>query len=585
MSPSSPNITELKVMMNEQELIQALDYHADPNIPGEAAEALGSIGGIPALEPLCRLMEDADGSIKVRLKAVTAIGNICVRVLKVLDQVDPDSLSNNELRKHQEEDGILSWVGSRLKLSMKAGSKELRKAAGSAYMILPLEDDSVVLKAFSKGSTKTFQSTPTATDASAHIPDESDSPSAETEEEIQSIADDPENHSDDLNDEAESEPEARTEVQTQTNVIELSELNLDEPVEIAPNTYWVARREGTLLERNIYLRIFSDGENSINMLIDPGPPEDLTPLIKKLSFMIGGLKNIHLMFLNHQDPDVSYNAGHLQKLNPDCVVLCSEDSWRLVKFYGLNPNKYKAIEQFKDFSVKMSTGQRLRFIPSPYCHSRGAVMLYDEETGVLFTGDFLGGLSFKPDLFATEDSWDGISTFHQIYMPSQAALLHAVSNIRDLDPVPKILAPQHGSIITGDLINDFLERIERLEVGLDLFLKERSIKNYIAALNELIAEFGQIVDPEIIPLFLKAFLSDGSFPNAISIGANGIIDIHVDVHHAVDIFLSELRSSTPPELLDLVDISIMKVLTIWKIPIPDAMVSKDTEETNFFMRD
>lgn len=362
----------------------------------------------------------------------------------------------------------------------------------------------------------------------------------------------------------------------------MHEPNLDKPVEIAPNTYWVGRRDDTLLERNIYLRIFKNGDKTINLLIDPGPPEDLTPLVKKISSLIGGIRNLNIMFLNHQDPDVSYNSGHLQKLNPNCVVLCSEDSWRLVKFYGLDPKKYKAVESFKDMSVVLSTGHKIRFVPTPYCHFRGAVMLYDEETGVLFSGDFLGGLSFKPDLYANEDSWDGVATFHQIYMPSQAALKHAVSNIRELEKAPGIIAPQHGSILTGGLVNSFLGKIENLEVGLDLFLKDHNKKNYISALNELLAEFSQIVDSTIIPKALSAFRADGSFPNAITVGKNGVTDIKVDAQYAIEIFLRELRKMTPADALDLVDISIVRVLTMWKIPLPEFMLVKSNNEDSFF---
>ena len=643
MSSSSPDITVLKSNNNERELIQALDYKDDPDIPGRAAEALAGMGSITALEPLCRLMEDSEKSTEFRISTAAAIGDICSRYLKVLNKVNPDSLSDDELRSHLEKGRILSWAGSRLKLSMKTGPVELRKAAGSAYLILPLEDDSDVMKAFSNGSTVTFQSTPSATDPFAQIQDETDPPSPEPLEKVQSIAVDPEDHSDDLNEiieeaveeevesvievkdeevvevkdekveeesvievkeeeevvedkvekveeveeveEEKSEPIAQAETHTQSKDIDSAEPNLDELVEIAPNTYWIGTRKGSLLEQNIYLRVFSDGNKTINLLIDPGPPEDLPTLAKVLSSKIGGLKNINVMFLNHQDPDAAYNAGHLQELNPDCFVLCSEDSWRLVKSYGLNPEKYKAIEQFKDLTVEMSTGHRLRFVPSPFCHFRGAVMLYDEETGVLFTGDFLGGLSNGPDLYATEDSWDGISVFHQIYMPCQKAIRNAVNSIRSLDHLPEILAPQHGSIVSGALINDFLGRVDYLEVGIDFFLKEHSKESYIEAMNELLSEFGKIAGPAIKSEVLNAILSDSSFPNVISLGANGIHDIKVDPNFAVGVLLRELHSKTPPEIWKTAEISVLNVLTRRNITIPDCMLQKASDQMVFILAD
>ncbi|MCK5115342.1 MAG: hypothetical protein KAR44_02005 [Candidatus Aegiribacteria sp.] len=629
MPSTSPDINKLKADKNEQDLIKALNYLDDPDIPVKAAQALAGIGTIDALEPLCSLMENSELSIQIRIETAVAIGDICARFLKDLDHVNPDSLSEDELRRHRDGNQMLSRAGSRLKLSMKTGPLELRKAAGNAYLILPLDDDSDIMKAFSNGSTATFQSTQAATDPFAQIQDESDPPSPEPLKKIQNIEVDAEDQNDQISiDKAEevieeevveeevavveeeaveeevavveevveeeesveeevveSEPEVHIEIQKQMKKQDSSEPNLDEFVEIAPNTYWIGTREGSLIEQNIYLRIFSEGNKTINLLIDPGSPDDLPALVRALSSKIGGLKNIDVMFLNHQDPDVAYNAGHLQELNPDCFVLCSEDSWRQVKSYGLNPKKYKAIEQFKDLTVEMSTGHRLRFVPSPYCHFRGAVMLYDEETGILFSGDFLGGLSSGPDLYATEDSWEGISTFHQIYMPCQTAIRNTVNSIRSLDTLPEIIAPQHGSIISGALINDFLGRVDYLEVGIDLFLKEHSKEYYIEAMNDILSEFGKIAGPATKTEVLNAILSDSSFPNVISLGANGIHDIKVDPYFAVGVLLRALQSKTPPEIWKTAEISILKVLTRLKITIPDAILQKASDQMVFILAD
>ncbi|MCK5034391.1 MAG: hypothetical protein KAS73_00740 [Candidatus Sabulitectum sp.] len=575
-----PDIAKLKADKNERKLIKALGYKAGSAIRAKAANAIGVVGSVAALEPLCSLFENDDELIEIRVEAVSAVGKISAWIMKLHQQTNSDSVKPSEARRNAEENSVVFKARTRLRKIMKDGPEEIRLAAAQACMNLPLTEDSAVTKAFKTGINKNTDgnvdngSDPDVREADPVAEKEK---VADTEHQVEDSAALPESN---------QEPKTEQHIQNRPNEVkrEISMHNpdLDKPVEIAPNTYWVGRRDDTLLERNIYLRIFKNGDKTINLLIDPGPPEDLTPLVKKLSSLIGGIRNLNIMFLNHQDPDVSYNSGHLQKLNPNCVVLCSEDSWRLAKFYGLDPKKYKAVESFKDMSVVLSTGHKIRFVPTPYCHFRGAVMLYDEETGVLFSGDFLGGLSFNPDLYATEDSWDGVATFHQIYMPSQAALKHAVSNIRELDKTPGIIAPQHGSILTGDLVSSFLGKVENLEVGLDLFLKDHNKKNYISALNELLAEFSQIVDSTIIPKALSAFRADGSFPNAITVGKNGVTDIKVDAQYAIEIFLRELRKMTPADTLDLVDISIVRVLTMWKIPLPEFMLMKSNNEDSFF---
>ena len=63
--------------------------------------------------------------------------------------------------------------------------------------------------------------------------------------------------------------------------------DLSGPLEISADTWWVGRREGSLLERNIFLRSFrQNGKPVVNMLVDPGPPADLMTLTKKVGQVI-----------------------------------------------------------------------------------------------------------------------------------------------------------------------------------------------------------------------------------------------------------------------------------------------------------
>ncbi len=556
------DIDTLKTSKDEKKLLKELEYNSEPSVRMEAVSALGEIGKITTLKPLVNLMNDTEVLIELRSEAVRAVGKLCARIIENHNSSPSGTRKNREISEIKE-------ARRALRLIIDQSPPPLSSAAVAACMSLPLDSDSALLKAFNGKGTENDQSM--------------FSKSAADTEEVENTFE---------NNRVETVKQNTSPVSEKKQIevtgekgkkeIRMREPDLDKPVEIASGTYWVGRREDTLLERNIYLRVFTNGDKTVNLLIDPGPPEDLTPLVKKLSSLIGGIRNLNVMFLNHQDPDVSYNSGHLQKLNPNCVVLCSEDSWRLVKFYGLDSDRYKPVESFKNMKVTLTTGHKLRFIPTPYCHFRGAVMLFDEETGVLFSGDFLGGLSFKQDLYASVESWDGIATFHQIYMPSKAALKHAVNNIKEMENTPGMIAPQHGSIITGELVQDFLGRVENLEVGLDLFLKDQTKKNYVAALNELLAEFSQIVDSSIIPKALSAFMSDGSFPKAITVGKSGITDIKVDAQYAVEIFLRELRQQTPSDLLDLVDITIVRVLTMWKIPLPEFMLVKSSASESVF---
>jgi serine/threonine protein kinase/glyoxylase-like metal-dependent hydrolase (beta-lactamase superfamily II) len=286
-----------------------------------------------------------------------------------------------------------------------------------------------------------------------------------------------------------------------------------EVVEIAPDVYWVGRRQGSLLECNTYLRVFRGAGTELALLVDPGPPRDLEMIAAKVGAVIGSLDRVDLVFLNHQDPDLAGNAAVIQALNPQAHVLCSEDTWRLVQFYGLNPKSHSATEHFRGGETELATGHSLEFVPTPYCHFRGAVALYDRAAGVLFSGDLFGGVSRSPRLLAAEHDWPDVELFHQLYMPSHKALAHAVAHIRRLTPKPTIIAPQHGVIVAGERVDAWLERVARLSFGADLLVDEDEKGRYLAVVRALLDWLVRLLGPDTATEVVWRYGKDGSFPN------------------------------------------------------------------------
>lgn len=358
------------------------------------------------------------------------------------------------------------------------------------------------------------------------------------------------------------------------------ELNYKEPIEISADTYWVGKREGELLERNIYLRVFKGAGKLVNLIIDPGPPSDLQVLTEKVSKVIRSIKNVNLIFINHQDPDVAYNAAAIQRLNPNCIILSSEDSIRLIHFYGLDLKKLRAIESFKNLELTLLTGHKLKFVPSPYCHFRGAVMLYDPETRILFSGDLFGGLSFNPSLFAENGYLEGMKIFHQIYMPTKDAIKFSIENIRNLNPPPLFIAPQHGSIIPFEKVNESIDFLENLDVGLDLYIKRRDIENYLEAINEILNEVKNWIKKEDLKEILSGF-KDSSFTSMFNFNEKGITDIKTDPNTALDFLAKNIRLLLPMEKIDLFDLELVKTLTKWGLPVPN-IYDTSKGEVNLF---
>ncbi len=315
-----------------------------------------------------------------------------------------------------------------------------------------------------------------------------------------------------------------------------------EAVELAPGTWWVGRRQGALLECNAYLRSYHAGDAQVNLLIDPGPPSDLDVIARKIASLIGSIANVDLLFLNHQDPDVAANAALIQQANPRAHVLCAEDTWRLAHFYGLKPRCYSAVEHFRDYRMHLATGQQALFVPTPFCHFRGAVMYYDLESRVLFSGDLFGGLSRSPILLSAGEDWDDIDAFHQLYMPTNTALRRAVERVRRLDPKPVLIAPQHGALIPEDKIEALLRRIETLPVGSDLDASDPETGRCREAANRLIRGVAEIVGRNEVERCLRQFAGDGTFPNLFVFGDSlTILEVKIEPRAAMRALMRGLQ--------------------------------------------
>ena len=337
----------------------------------------------------------------------------------------------------------------------------------------------------------------------------------------------------------------------------MQNFNLDEPVEIAKDIYWVGSSEEALLRRNIYLRVFRLRDKAFGMVVDPGPECDLDVLKSKTASVLGDLSKVNLIFINHQDPDVVPNAKYIQTINPNALTLMTEDTWRLVQFYGLKKENFRAVEKFRNMKVSpvTHTGVQLNyilhFIPTPFCHFRGSCMYYDVNTRILFSGDFLGGISTS-ELFAEEPHWEGIKVFHQLYFPSREALRHALKQIQRLDPKPLMIAPQHGGILEGEIIDLFINRMEDLMVGLDIIQDTGAkLAQFIAAANEIIQLSEREIGSATVEQVVKVFNPDGSFPAIFILGSdNSIRDIKGEPMESIKALIQVIFSFASNEQRD-----------------------------------
>ena len=261
---------------------------------------------------------------------------------------------------------------------------------------------------------------------------------------------------------------------------------------VAENCFMIGRRNpDSMLQCNTYLRSFEGGGETLHWCVDPGSQIDYPVVREQLLGHIGEMAALRMFSLNHQDPDVVGNLIYLTQENARLTGVVTDDTWRLVRHLNVRPKQIFLSSKAEQNVVKLSVGRKVQFVPTPFCHFRGAMAIFDPETRILFSGDLFGGLNQpgRVQLYGEEADWPGIAQFHRIYMPCTSALDYAIRQIRALKPAVKIIAPQHGFVLTGPFMEAVLDRLQTLPVGMDSLvgeLDEKYLEKYQAVLDELL---------------------------------------------------------------------------------------------------
>ena len=279
--------------------------------------------------------------------------------------------------------------------------------------------------------------------------------------------------------------------QTEERPVDITEdLDLN-PAEIAEGVFWLGYPHNNVgLHCNPYL--IREGDEAV--LIDGGSRDDFSHVMLKI--LRTGLKPMQIKRLvyHHYDPDLCGNLPQLEAIinTTELRIISQMENNVFIHYYSHKTPKvdYRVINR----EFVFATGRRLTFHGTPFCHSPGSFITFDEKSKTLFSSDLFGSYDANWSLFLdlskqcgecvaqricpiTKEKCPiyGIDQFHKRIMPSMKALSHALNVVESLDF--QQIAPQHGSILRSrrdaEVVIGYLRSIQ--SVGIDCLIEENEI--------------------------------------------------------------------------------------------------------------
>lgn len=204
-------------------------------------------------------------------------------------------------------------------------------------------------------------------------------------------------------------------------------------------------------------------------LFDPGGSYVFHEVLEQVSRYVHPKQITHLV-ATHQDPDVCSSAPLWMK-STDARLIISRLWLHFVSHFGLDePDRVDAIPD-QGARIQLPSQDYLTLLPAHFLHSEGNFSVFDERSGILFTGD-IGASIFprgKRTIFVEdfEAHLAFMAPFHKRYMHSNAVCRRWVEGVRSLPTPVRIIVPQHGALFQGEQVEQFLQWFEQLQCGSD----------------------------------------------------------------------------------------------------------------------
>ncbi|MCC7167610.1 MAG: diguanylate cyclase [Rhodospirillales bacterium] len=257
----------------------------------------------------------------------------------------------------------------------------------------------------------------------------------------------------------------------------------DEPVRLAPNIWWVGHAApDEHFQCHSYL--IEHGDQSV--LIDPGSELNFRVTFRKIERILP-FRNIRHFVCSHQDPDITGALPTIDSIvkRKDAQIVTHWRAAVLLKHYPVRLPFWDV--EANHWRLDLGQGRRLKFVFTPYAHFPGAFATFDPTSRILFSSDLFGGMTDEFQLLAEDEShFESIRPFHEHYVGSREILLNAIAKTEECQP--RVIAPQHGSILTGKMVPFILDKLKGVDCGLFLLAQRGAQIERLSKLNRVLRE-------------------------------------------------------------------------------------------------
>ena len=208
-------------------------------------------------------------------------------------------------------------------------------------------------------------------------------------------------------------------------------------------------------------------------LIDPGGELTYSRLFLAISDYMN-VKNLDYVIASHQDPDI---VASLNKwlVGTEAKVVVPELWERFIPHFTRPGKIANRLIAMPDQGMNLQLGSiNLKALPAHFLHAEGNFQFYDPVSKILFSGDVGANLCPETELDEPAKKLSDLLTymdgFHKRYMNSNKVCRFWANMVRQLDI--SMIVPQHGRAMVGKAIEQFIDYMENLDCGVDLFTQE-----------------------------------------------------------------------------------------------------------------